>query len=75
MVPRLALHFLVIRFETEIGLAKPSQANSAKPSQANKTPGFLNDSSTKAVTLDLLRFQYKFEKYRFRETWQTQIQA
>jgi len=25
-VPRLALHPLVIRFETKIGLAKPSQA-------------------------------------------------
>ena len=26
MVPRLALHPLVIRFEAKIGLAKPSQA-------------------------------------------------
>ena len=34
-----------------------------------------NDSSPKAVTLDLLRFQYKFEKYRFREAWQIEFQA
>ena len=34
-----------------------------------------NDSSPKALTLDLLRFGYKFERYRLREISQTEVQA